>query len=94
MIELYRHTTCSICDDFEAACKEMVIAHKVIPVPPAQITKTLPTGIDLPTLKDSGQMITGQTAIAAHLKDLEKFVADWRRFQGDACYVDDDGEIC
>jgi hypothetical protein len=47
----------------------------------------------LPAIRDNGQMINGPAAISAYLKDLEKFVADWRRFQSDSCYIDD-GEVC
>lgn len=94
MIELYRSIDCSACADIETALKEMVVAHKVITVKAEEEYEALPADTPLPALKDNGRIITGQTAIAAYLKDLEQFVSDWRRFQGDACYIDDEGEVC
>lgn len=94
MIELYRAIDCSTCTEIEEALKEMVVAHKVITVEAGQEYESLPVETPLPALKDNGRIITGQAAIAAYLKELERFVADWRRFQGDACYIDDEGEVC
>jgi len=94
MIELYRSIDCSTCAEIEAALKEMVVAHKVITVEAEEEYEALPTDTPLPALKDNGKIITGQRAIAAYLKELEQFVADWRRFQSDACYIDDEGEVC
>jgi hypothetical protein len=94
MIELYRPPDCPECADIEAALKEMVVAHKVTMVRTNERPEALPADVALPALKDNGQVISGQAAIVTHLRALEKFVADWRRFQGDACYIDDQGETC
>jgi hypothetical protein len=94
MIELYRPVGCSICAEFEATLKEMVVAHKVIVVEKNQNSGALPPETPLPALKENGHIVAGPAAIAAHLQELEKFVADWRRFQTDACYIGDDGGPC
>jgi hypothetical protein len=94
MIELYRPVNCPTCTGIETALKEMVVAYKVISLAAGQTTQALPAETRLPALKDNGQIITGQAAIAAHLRELERFVADWRRFQADACYLDGDGKVC
>ncbi len=94
MIELYRPVDCPDCTKFEETLRELVIAHKIITLEPGQFAATLTPGTPLPAIKDEGQIITGQAAIDAYLVDLEKIVADWRRFQSDACYIDDDGGVC
>lgn len=94
MIEFYRPANCSDCADIEAALAEMVIAHKTVTVEDAQNAAALPPNTPLPALKDNNKIITGHSAIATHVKELQKFVEAWRRFQGDSCYIDDDGEIC
>ena len=94
MIEFYRPTDCDNCETIEAALRELVIAHTVIVVEPGQWPETLPADTPLPALVDNGQVFSGRTVLAEHMKDLEKIVADWRRFQSDACYSDDDGEVC
>ena len=94
MIEFYKPTDCDNCETIEEALKEMVIAHKIILVEPGQQPERLPMGTPLPALIDNGQVFSGRAALAEHLQELKKVVADWRRFQSDACYIDDEGEVC
>ena len=94
MIEFYRPADCDNCETIEAALQEMVVAHKVIVVEPGQSPEGLPAGTPLPALVDNGRVFSGRAALAEHLRELEKIVADWRRFQSDACYIDDEGEVC
>lgn len=94
MIELYRHADCAECAEFEEKLKELVVAHRVIMVKADQPPEQLPVGTSLPALKENGKIMTEPAAITAYLKELEKFVTDWRRFQGDACYIGDEGEVC
>ena len=93
MIELYRPPECPACAEIEAALQELVIAHEVIVVKPEQRSDLLPADTPLPAIKDDHKIISGP-AITPYLKELEKFVADWRRFQGDTCYIDEDGSVC
>jgi len=94
MIKLYRPTECSDCYDIEATLKEMVVAHKVVVVESDQTIDGLDPKVALPAIIDNGQTICGLAAIATYLEELERFVADWRRFQSDSCYIDDDGKPC
>ena len=93
MIELYR-TSNQNCEDAENALREMVLAHKIIIVEQGQLPAGLPVDTPLPALKDNGQIITGQAAIKAYMPELEKEVERWRKFQGDSCYIDEDGNNC
>jgi glutaredoxin len=94
VIKLYRPRDCPGCADIEAALQELVVAHQVITVEEDKLRDELSPEVTLPALKDNGQIISGPAAISAYLKELEKFVADWRRFQSDSCYIDDDGQTC
>ncbi len=94
MIELYRPTNCPTCAGIVSALKELVVAHKIIVVEPGQQPDTLAADTPLPAIRDEGQIISGQEAITTYLWELEKIVADWRRFQSDACYIDDNGDTC
>jgi hypothetical protein len=94
MIKLYRSVDCPGCDDIESTLKKLVVAHKVIVVEAGQQVDDLSPSVVLPAIKDNGQMISGPAAISTYLKDLEKFVADWGRFQSDSCYISDDGKPC
>ena len=92
MIELYRTAHCPACDEVEAALVELVVAHKVIVVEAGQTD--LPPNTPLPAIKEKARLISEPEALSAYLKELTRFVTDWRRFQGDFCYVDEHGESC
>ncbi|MBI1881210.1 MAG: hypothetical protein HYR94_23770 [Chloroflexi bacterium] len=94
MIKLYRPVNCLDCADIEAVLQELVVAHKVIVVEAGQSVDDLDVGVALPAIADNGQTISGPAAISAYLKELANFVADWRRFQSDSCYLGEDGKAC
>lgn len=94
MIELYRPVDCPTCADLEAALREMVVAHRVIVIEENQIPAELGPDISLPALKENGQIVYGAEAIAAYMRELERFVVNWRRFQSDSCYIDEEVQTC
>ncbi|HMQ52047.1 MAG TPA: glutathione S-transferase N-terminal domain-containing protein [Anaerolineae bacterium] len=93
MIELYRPANCPSCAEIEETLRELVIAHQVIEVEAGQ-AETLPVGTSLPAFREGNRVVSGAEAIALYLRELERSVADWRRFQGDSCYLDDSGAVC
>ncbi|MCS3628885.1 uroporphyrinogen-III synthase [Salinibacter ruber] len=91
MVTLYRQPGDPWADEIEEALREMVIAHEVEHVEDAD---ALPEVIsELPALHDD-EVVTGASALRSHLQTLRALMADWNRFQSDACYVEDDGSIC
>jgi hypothetical protein len=50
--------------------------------------------VTLPVIRENSRLISGKESLLAYLDELEKLVEDWRRFQSDACYIDEDGELC
>lgn len=92
MITLYRHPDDARADEIQEALDEMVIAYETETI---ENESSTPEDIpDLPALRDEGEVVTGEAALRAHLDDLRDLMADWDRFQSDACYVEDDGTIC
>ena len=94
MIELYRSADCQECADIEAALKDMVLAHRIIIVAEGQQPDALPAATSLPAIKDEGQIFTGRTEINAHLKELEQLAFEWRKYQSDSCYTNEDNDYC
>ena len=79
-------------DEIQEALDEMVISYETKWVEDeASLPKDVP---DLPALGDDGEVIVGEAALRDHLDHLRDLMADWDRFQSDACYVDEDGSIC
>ncbi len=90
MIELYRPIDCPACAEIEEALAELSLARKVITVEPDQQPDGLPMGTTLPAIKDEGQIINDPAAIKEYLEELERIAAEWRKYQSDSCYIDED----
>lgn len=92
MVTFYRPPDDPWSDEIQDALDEMVIAYETEIIegdaePPEDVSS-------LPALRDDGEVVTGEAALRDHLDRLRDLMTDWDRFQSDACYVDDDGEIC
>lgn len=105
MITLYRVAECDACDEVQDALRELVVAHEVIdvtkepvkvkagPSQPILATATLEKD-ELPIVVDGERVISGQTALRDYLAELAAEMEQWRKFQTDACYIDDKGKTC
>lgn len=92
MVTLYRPPDDSWSDEIQDALDEMVIAYEAeIIEADAERPADVPT---LPALRDDGEVVTGEAALREHLDDLRDLMTNWDRFQSDACYIDEHGEIC
>ena len=92
MVTLYRRPDDAWADDIQSALDDMVIAYETETiddgtVPPDDVPQ-------LPALRDDEEVITGREALRERLDALRSLMADWDRFQSDACYVEDDGSVC
>ncbi len=47
----------------------------------------------LPAIVESGKRY-GPDELDEYLLDLRHTLEQWRKFQADACYIDDDGSVC
>jgi hypothetical protein len=45
----------------------------------------------LPVITNNERIVSGDE-IRPYIRELEKLMRDWQLFQGDYCYVDEDGE--
>lgn len=93
MIVLYREEESVEADAIEVEFREMVLGYDRVIVEPVQARKLFGEGHALPVIKNNERMVSGEE-INAYLKELEKLMHDWQMFQGDYCYVDEDGESC
>ena len=92
MIILNRKKDCRFCDEIEEALKDMVLNYKRVFV--SENENRLNDNIEIPYFNDDGEIISGKSNIREYLAKLEKTVSDWRKFQSDSCYFDDDGSVC
>lgn len=88
MIELLRAPGSADSDWIEAALKELVLGYERREIALHEAPAPLPA------IRHDGRLISGREQLLAYLEELEQLAHDWRRFQADACYIDDDGETC
>ncbi|HRQ24340.1 MAG TPA: hypothetical protein PLF42_13005 [Anaerolineales bacterium] len=93
MIVLYREVKSPEADAIEAEFREMVLGYDRVVAEPAQAHEMFGDGHELPVIKNNTRVVSGD-AIQSYLKELGKLMHDWQMFQGDYCYVDEDGESC
>ena len=94
MIEVFREAESSQGDWVEAELKEMVLGYERVVTTPEAARQILGPSHSLPALKNGDRIASGQEGLMAYLKELESLAREWRAFQGDWCYVDDQGEVC
>lgn len=93
MIVFFRADDCRECDAIEEALAELVLAHRVVRFAGDQPYEGLPEGLSPPVLADGGEWFAGGRAIRRRLDELGEFKAEWDKFQSDACYCDDQGNV-
>jgi hypothetical protein len=90
MIKLYREETSVEADAIEAEFRELVLGYDRVVIEPAQ-GREMFKGRALPVITNNERMVSGEE-IRPYIKELEKLMNDWQLFQGDYCYVGEDGD--
>jgi hypothetical protein len=93
MIKLYREEHSPLADTIEAEFREMVLGYDRIVVEQKEAAKLFGVETTLPVITNNERVVSGED-IPAYIKELGKLWREWQLFQGDYCYVDDDGETC
>lgn len=94
MLEVFREEISPEGDWVEAELREMVVAYDRVILTPTEAVERFGETVSLPILRDGARMASGEATLKQFLRDFEKFAAQWRLFQGDFCYVDEEGETC
>lgn len=93
MIKLYREADSPQADAIEAEFREMALGFDRVVIKRTEAAKLFGEETALPVLTDNDRVVSGAD-IPAYIEELGKLWRDWQLFQGDYCYVDDDGEVC
>ena len=94
MIEVYREAESEQGDWVEAELRDMVLGYERVITTSEDARRALGLQRSLPAIKNSERIASGKDELIAYLKELEGLAHEWRAFQGDWCYVDDQGEGC
>lgn len=93
MIKLYREAHSPQADAIEAEFRDMALGYERVVIETKEAATLFGVGISLPVLTNNERVVSGAD-IPAYLRELAKLWRDWQLFQGDYCYVDEDGEVC
>ena len=93
MVKLYREPVSPQADAIEAAFKEILFGYDRAILDPAEAEQRFGSGHSLPVITNNEIIVSGES-IPSYMKELQKLMKDWQKFQGDSCYVDEDGETC
>ena len=93
MIKLYREENSAQADIVEAEFRELVLGYDRVVMDASEARRLFGADITLPVITNNERIVSGE-GIKTYIKELTQLVRDWRRFQSDACYVDEDGESC
>lgn len=94
MIELYREEISSEADWIEADLKGMAAGYERHIVTPLEVTERFGLQVQLPVLRDGDRFASGREEIRIFLEEFSRLVENWRKFQSDSCYLDDEGDVC
>jgi hypothetical protein len=92
MLRFLRTRDCRGCQAIQGTLEELSLAHEVVVVS-GPTDAAMPPGNRPPLLVDEGRSIQGSEKIIAHLQELEGLKSQWERFQSDACYCDEQGNV-
>ncbi|GAB4462282.1 MAG: hypothetical protein Kow0070_21090 [Anaerolineales bacterium] len=93
MIKLYRDSHNPQADAIEAEFRDLALGYERVVIERQEAINLFGEGTILPVLTDNERVVSGE-GIPAYLRELAKLWREWQLFQGDYCYVDDDGEVC
>ena len=94
MIRFFRTTDCPNCDNIQETLEKLCIVHEIVNISSRNENQhLLPHGKKPPVLIDDKQIFEGYETIMDHLDELEGFAELWRKYQSDACYCDEKGQV-
>lgn len=93
MIRLYRKEKSAQADAIEAEFRDMVLGYDRVIIGDADAAELFGDGTTLPVITNNEKTVSGGD-IPPYIRELRQLMREWQMFQGDYCYVDDDGETC
>ena len=93
MIKLYREQISPEADAIEAEFQDIILGYDRVLIDSQAAAQTFGKGHALPVITNNERVVSGD-AIPAYIQELQNLMQEWQAFQGDSCYVNDNGETC
>lgn len=93
MIKLFRDEISAEADTIEAEFRDMILGYDRIIIDPAEAAARFGPEHSLPVITNNDRVVSGE-AITPYLNELQDLMLEWQAFQGDSCYVNENGKVC
>ncbi len=93
MIKLYREEISPQADAIEAEFQDIILGYDRVLIDSQAAAQTFGNEHTLPVITNNERVVSGEQ-IPAYIKELQTLMREWQAFQGDSCYVNDNGETC
>jgi hypothetical protein len=93
MVKLFREKISPQADTIEAEFKDMILGYDRIIIDPAEAAARFGPEHSLPVLTNNDRIVSGEE-ITPYINELQDLMREWQAFQGDSCYVNENGKIC
>jgi len=93
MIRLYREVISPDADALEAEFRDIVLGFERVMLEPGEAREKFGLRHSLPVLTNNERVVSGE-GIPGYVQELKQLMHDWQAYQGDSCYVDEDGRMC
>jgi hypothetical protein len=87
MLKLFLEKDDPANEDILEEVESMAVAHDVV------YADETGESVHTPTVRDGDETVTGKDNIMDYFEDLKDFLAEWQKFQSDACYCDAEGNV-
>jgi hypothetical protein len=94
MIILHLHRNKYDSDEIIEQLKDIAISYQVVYVDEKGTDSSLIFKYaDPPQLIDDDRVVQGKHEILRYIDTLKDFIEEWQKFQSDACYCDEEGNV-
>jgi hypothetical protein len=93
MVKLYRESVSPRADRIEAEFRDLILGYDIEVITPPEAEKRFGPEHVLPIITNNEKIVSGD-AIPGYIEELRNLMQEWQAFQGDSCYVNDDGRAC
>ena len=93
MVKLFREKVSAKADTIEAEFRDMILGYDRIIVDPAEAAAHFGTEHSLPVITNNDRIVSGEE-ITPYINELRDLMSEWQAFQGDSCYVEENGKVC
>jgi hypothetical protein len=93
MIKLYRKENSRLADVIEAEFRDIVLGYDRVVIAEQDAKRMFGTEASLPVITNNEKTVSGEE-IPAYIEELRGLTRNWRRFEVDSCYIDEDERFC